>query len=204
MSKRVLIKTAHSAEGDLLSGILDLYNDGSGVDVDPCYSKGRVWKQCGVEPPTRKYDIAPVLRDVEQCDCRHLPLGDASVGSVFFDPPFLPVGKTRNGAMCSRFSGFDTLRDMYDMYEQSLCEFKRCLRESGLLIWKCQDIVHHDRQELVHVWIINKAVTFGFTVLDIFVLLNNARLTSSKWQRQVHARKNHCFYLVLSKGDKRK
>lgn len=195
------IKTAHTDETELLRGALELYNNGHPVDVDPCYSKGHVWR--GLQGPVWKGDLVPSSDEVNNCDCRHLPFGDSSVGSVFFDPPFLPVGATKKGIMASRFTGFSTLQELYDMYEASLQEFKRILKKGGILIWKCQDIVNHDKQRMFHVWIINEAVKNGFEVLDLFILVRQQRLTSSKWIHQVHARKNHCYYIVLKKHNQK-
>ena len=150
-----------------------------------------------------KSDISPCPDDdetVRRADCRHLDfLVDGSVGSVFFDPPFLPVGPKQAGIIAERFSGFSSLEEMYAMYKDSLKEFQRILGKKGVVIWKCQDIVNHDRQRMIHVWIINEAIAMGYEVLDLFVLVRKGRMTSGRWKTQVHARKNHCYYLVLRK-----
>ena len=197
-----VIKTSHTSETELLSGIMELYNESRPVDLDPCYSKGRIWKVLNLQPKFRS-DVCPQVPGVARCDCRSLPYKPESIGSILFDPPFLPTGKSRSGLMAARFSGFDNLKDLYAMYDSSLIEFERVLRPGGLILWKCQDLITRNRQELIHVWIINRATELGFVVMDIFVLTKQAQLISSKWKNQVHARKNHCFYIVLSKGQSR-
>lgn len=198
--KRVkAVRTAHSDETELVSGMLKLYNGGSAVDVDPCYSKGRVWRD--LPSPKHKGDIDPQNTDVEKMDATLLTnFTDSSLDSIFFDPPFLPSGKLGTGAMSHRFSHFATLKDMYAMYEQSLKAFFRVLTKRGVVFFKCQDLVNFNRQHLVHVWITNKAVELGFEILDLFVLYKDRLpMMSTQWRNQVHARKNHCFYLVLRK-----
>lgn len=194
-------RTAYDSETELVLNMLKLYNGGEGVDLDPCYSTGNVWKGEALPHPKRIGDISPARPEITTMDTTQLAAEkDASLASIFFDPPFLPSGKSGTGLMSARFSHFETMKDLYEMYEKSLQAFVRVLRKGGVLFFKCQDLVNFNRQHLIHVWIVNKAVELGFEVMDLFVLYKDKTpMMSSQWRNQVHARKNHCFYLVLKK-----
>jgi hypothetical protein len=200
-----VIRTAYEDEAELVFNMLKLYNGGKSVDLDPCYSVGNVWKgKFEGQPlpqPKRKGDIAPALPEVMNMDTTNLSAErDVSLSSVFFDPPFLPSGKLGTGLMSGRFSHFENIKALYEMYDKSMQAFYRVLKKGGMLFFKCQDIVNFNRQHFIHVWIVNKATELGFEVMDLFVLFKNKiPMMSSQWKNQVHARKNHCFYLVLKK-----
>src|SRR5690606_19539459 len=51
---------------------------GSGTTIDVCKDIGRA---------ARGFDVAPSRPDIDDADARALPLADASVDLVFFDPP---------------------------------------------------------------------------------------------------------------------
>lgn len=189
-------KTSHYDEKELLSGVLSLYNGSRPVELDPCYSIGRLWK--GLTQPRLKFDLVPVRPDVAQADCRHLPLAGQSISSILFDPPFLIGGKSTQGIMDSRFSSFRYLEDMQEMYGSSLLEFARVLKPNGLLIFKCQDQVHYHKQFLTHVMVISEAERLGFFCHECLVL-SRKNVVIGPVKQQQHARKNHCYYLVLEK-----
>ena len=73
------------------------------------------------------------------------------------------------------------------------------LRHGGTLIVKCQDEVSANRQHLTHVEIINEYATMGFHAKDLFVLVRTNRPGVSRMNKQVHARKNHSYFLVFVK-----
>ena len=194
--KRV-VRTVYKDERELLNDVLWLYNGGHGVDVDPCYSVGRFWK--GLPQPKYKFDVVPQLPEVKQADCTNLPLENESVKSVMFDPPFVTY-PSDTSIITNRFSAFETLEDLKDMYIESLSEFYRVLAPKGLLIFKCQDLVHNHRQFLTHVFVINRAEIEGFFCHDCIILMRDNVLLSPHVQKQQHARKTHSYYLVFSKG----
>ncbi|HUY36536.1 MAG TPA: hypothetical protein VMV69_27620 [Pirellulales bacterium] len=73
------------------------------------------------------------------------------------------------------------------------------LRNDGVLIVKCQDEVSACRQNLTHVEIINEYARLGFYCKDLFVLVRTNRPSVSRLKKQVHARKNHSYFLVFVK-----
>lgn len=121
------IRSHYDNDQEILHGIVELHNDGQSFELDPCFGRGIMYRD-GVQAPRRKYDIAPQLPDVEQCDCRCLPLADASIGSIICDLPhmFGNHGTNRPGqaargysdpgamnAAYSQFASFDELSEVY-------------------------------------------------------------------------------------------
>lgn len=73
------------------------------------------------------------------------------------------------------------------------------LRDRGVLIVKCQDEVCSNRQRFTHVEIMRAYEGMGFVAEDLFVLVRRNRPGASRVVRQVHARKNHSYFLVFWK-----
>jgi hypothetical protein len=86
-----------------------------------------------------------------------------------------------------------------DLYFRAGAEAHRVLKPSGVLIVKCQDEVSANRQRLTHVEIINHYESNGFYTKDLFVIVRQNRPAVSRLKKQVHARKNHSYFLVFVK-----
>ena len=56
-----------------------------------------------------------------------------------------------------------------------------------------------NRQRLTHVEIINELLGLGFVAEDIFVVVRRNKPGVSRILKQVHARKNHSYFLVFRK-----
>ena len=85
------------------------------------------------------------------------------------------------------------------MYYSAGCEAVRVLKSKGIMIVKCQDEVSANKQHLTHVEIINEYTKHGLTIEDLFVMIRNNRPSISTLKKQVHARKNHSYFLVFRK-----
>jgi hypothetical protein len=195
------MRTTYEDEKELIENILEIYNNGREVDLDPCYSIGRFWG--GLPQPKLKFDLSPQVAGVVASSCNSLPLEDNSVSSIMFDPPFvIGVGNSKTGIMTNRFSGFKSLKDLKELYSSSLLEFSRILIQNGLLIFKCQDTVTGGKQFLSHCYIISEAEKLEYFCHDIIILVRKGRIVDPKWGKQQHAYKTHSYYLVFSKGNK--
>lgn len=192
-------KTTYDNEHQLLNDLLFVYNEANPIDVDVCFSKGSLWK--GLPDPIQKFDISPVVDNCKQADMRSLPLESSSVKSIFCDPPFvigMPSEKAKSESIISnRFSGFRNMAELKGLYSEALIEFKRVVVKSGLIVFKCQDTVTHDRQFLSHVFISNECQRIGLCVEDIIILVRNRAIIDPAWKKQNHARKTHCYYMVI-------
>ena len=54
-------------------------------------------------------------------------------------------------------------------------------------------------QHLTHVELINRYSEIGFYAKDLFVIVRSNRPAMSRVMRQVHARKNHSYFLIFVK-----
>ncbi len=145
-------------------------------------------------------------------DCRNLPYGDASVDCVVFDPPYMHTpGGTAHvnhqnyenyyaNNVGAEGTGKKYHEAVLDLYFKTAHEAKRVLKPEGIFIVKCGDEVCANQQRLTHVELINEFASQGFVVEDLFVLLRNNRPGVSRILRQVHARKNHSYFLVFRKS----
>jgi tRNA G10 N-methylase Trm11 len=198
-----MIKSINYKEEEIQKDILKLHSNLDYYELDPCYSKGIFYKK--IKQPTFKFDINPQTEDTKKADVRELPLEDNSIKTIMFDPPFvigIPNGSKDNkesNKTFNRFSGFFSKKEQTEFYYNSLRELYRVLSIEGIIAFKCQDTVNSGKQYLVHTEIINMAQNIGFYVKDIFILLSNHRMNSGKWKVQRHARKYHCYYIVLTK-----
>lgn len=185
--------------------ILQLYVPEGSKVADITYGKGVFWKQI----PSSDYAL--MATDIQTgIDCRDLPYKDGEIDCVVFDPPYMhtPGGTAhqnhQNFENYYRNNGTESTSKKYheavlDLYFRGSNEALRVLKPGGVLIVKCQDEVCANKQRLTHVEIINELTKFGFIVEDLFVILRNNRPGVSRMLKQMHARKNHSYFLVFRK-----
>lgn len=189
--------------------ILDLYVKPGSVVADVTYGKGVFWRHI----PAERYELRAT--DIQDgVDCRSLPWADGEIDCVVLDPPYMhsPGGtahKTHapfedhyrnNGS--GRQTGSKYHEAVLELYRDAGREAWRVLRERGVLIVKCQDEVCSNRQRFTHVEIMQMYDDLGYVAEDLFVVVRNNRPGVSRAIRQVHARKNHSYFLVFWKrGD---
>ncbi|MDE0608632.1 MAG: hypothetical protein OXH77_01790 [Anaerolineaceae bacterium] len=188
--------------------ILELYVKPGSVVADVTYGKGVFWRHI---PPGRYELRATDIQD--GIDCRSLPYADGEIDCVVLDPPYMhsPGGTAHKSHTPfenhyrNNSSGNQT-RSKYheavlELYRDAGCEAWRVLRERGVLIVKCQDEVCSNRQRFTHVEIMQMYDHLGFVAEDLFVVVRNNRPGVSRSIRQVHARKNHSYFLVFWRRD---
>ncbi len=209
-----LVFSAHvGTNADVFPIVLGLHIDQGAKIADVTYGKGVFWKNID----TDQYNFHP--SDIaDGVDCRKLPYGDESFDAVVFDPPYME-GFFRNGNVTKAGAGtHNSFRDHYSsgheepeqrgvrwhaaviqLYIDGGREIHRVLRDGGTLIVKCQDEVSANRQNLTHVEIINAYSKIGFFCKDLFVVVRPNKPGVSRLVKQVHARKNHSYFLVFIK-----
>lgn len=153
-----------------------------------------------------------------------LPYADGSIDALVLDPPYMegfyrPTADTRAGqGTHSSFqqaysSGTEVAPDsapakgrlawqdrVVDAYVEAVHEAHRVLRVAGVMVVKCQDAVSANLQRLAHVEIITACENIGFYCKDLFVVVRPANPGVSRIKTQVHARKNHSYFLVFVKS----
>jgi hypothetical protein len=207
-----VVHSAHAGgNAALFPRILALHVPDGAVVADVTFGGGVFWQQV---PPGR-YRLLP--SDLATgTDCRALPHADGAIDALVLDPPYMEgllrgKAETRGGqgshaALRGYYSsgqeGKPTGRwhqAVLDLYLDAAAEARRVLRDHGILIVKCQDEVSANRQELTHVQIITGLAGLGFYARDLFVLVRANRPGVARLLKQVHARKNHSYFLVFQK-----
>ena len=182
--------------------------------ADVTYGKGVFWRNVRMED----YDLH--TSDISDgTDCRHLPYESESFDCVVLDPPYMEGFYRKDDSIKAGSGTYQAFREHYangeeepnqngakwhgavsQMYFTSGAEAHRVLRNKGTLIVKCQDEVSANRQNLTHVEIINKYAEMGFYCKDLFIVVRPNRPGVSRLKdQQVHARKNHSYFLVFTK-----
>ena len=202
-----MIKSISHSQDQILRWISRLYlspssetHSGLGTfDLDPTYGRGNFYRK--IQKPKMCFDISPgpdLAADVKKADVRDLPIEDESVKSIIFDPPFL-CGGGLNGLMAGKYGYLKAPQDVWRLYWQAMCEFKRILKPQGIIVVKCQDFIHGRNQYFSHVVVMNYAVKLGFYPKDLFILLSKTRPRSWNHKNQNHARKFHSYFWVFGK-----
>lgn len=192
--------TIVKSDQEAIRHIARLNLDGAPFHLDPTYSKGVFWR--GLPQPLLKYDKYPQDADVLQGDARCLPLPDQSVSSIMFDPPFVAKNTTTrvpNGKIEMRFGGYATVAELWQFYRDALVEFRRLLQPSGVLVFKCQDMVSGGKQHWSHCEIWRMATSMGYSAKDLYIKHNPRVLWSPNMASQQHARRTHSYFWVFVK-----
>ncbi len=205
-SNDLVLSAYADANAAVFPRILDLYVKPGSKVADVTYGKGAFWRNV----PKKRFSL--LASDLlTGTDCRDLPYEDGSLDCVVLDPPYMhsPGGTahTAHGAFEQHYrnngSGAQTENKYHeavlDLYEAAAQEAHRVLRERGVLIVKCQDEVCSNRQRFTHVELILSYQDMGFVAEDLFVVMRNNKPGVSRAIRQVHARKNHSYFLVFWK-----
>ncbi len=204
-----LVFSACKGTNDLLfPSIMSLYVPPAAIVADVTYGKGVFWRQI----PDGVYEL--LTTDLSDgVDCRSLPYKNESIDCVVFDPPYMHSPGGTAHVNHQNYEGYyknnktDSTKKYHeavlDLYFKSAKEAFRVLKKKGIYIVKCQDEVCSNRQRLTHVEIINELETYGFVTEDLFVIVRNGKPGVSRILKQVHARKNHSYFLVFYKQKSR-
>lgn len=202
-----LVLSAYQASNeDVFPKILELYVPIGSVVADVTFGKGVFWKNVDLG----RYRLLP--SDItDGTDCRNLPYRDGDLDCVVFDPPYM---HSPGGTAYSSHKPYESYyrnngtgnrtRSKYheavlELYIEGGREAYRVLRDRGTLIVKCQDEICSNKQRFTHVEIMQAYEEMGFVAEYLFVVMRNNRPGVSRMSRQVHARKNHSYFLVFWK-----
>ncbi len=208
-----LILSAHcSGNAAVFSQILALHIPDGAEVADVTYGRGAFWRN--IKPD--RYMVRAT--DIQTgTDCRNLPYAAESQDCVILDPPYMEGLFRKSSKHLAGAGTYGPFRDRYsdgnatpeggpkyhaavlDLYFRAGRESHRVLRKGGVLVVKCQDEVSANRQRLTHVEIINEYESFGLVAKDLFVVVRSNRPGVSRIKKQVHARKNHSYFLVFTK-----
>lgn len=203
-----MIQSLSYDQNEILEGILELAGL-EGFDADLSYGNGGFYGR-GIEPPAHRLDIDATLAGLTRVACStDTGIASESLRSAVFDPPFLTYVKNardHGSIMGARFGGYWRFEDLRDHYRATLIECARILRHRGILVFKCQDIVHNHRLRPTHMYVVDWAREW-FRLKDLYVLGAQHRMPIPPQKghapkRQKHARIHHSYFLVLERWRK--
>lgn len=219
LTNEELILSAYvSRNDDVLPKVLDLHVEEGASIADVTYGKGNFWTNVNLDD----YEVYASDLDPEKSpsgypvDCRDLPYEDNSLDAIVLDPPYregffrqnkdmLATGDEDHDRFRKAYSNgevLDTKGSKYhqavlDLYWEAGIEAHRVLKEDGTLIVKTQDEVSSNTQELTHIQITNfYEKELKLYTKDLFVVVRLSQPAVSGMNNQVHARKNHSYFLV--------
>ncbi len=208
---QVIVSAYIGDNSEVFPKVLDLHVPKGSTVADVTYGKGVFWKKANL----RDYKI--LRSDIQEgVDCRDLPYSDNSLDCIVLDPPYMEGLYRRDNGHLAGSGSHSAFRKHYsngqateggpkwhdavlDMYFKAGREAYRVLKLGGALIVKCQDEVSANTQRLTHVEIIDKYNEFGFYAKDLFVVVRTNAPCITSLKKQVHARKNHSYFLVFVK-----
>lgn len=209
-----LVFSAHvGGNADLFPQILRLHVPVGSRVADVTFGQGVFWRN--ISPGDYDLFVSDIQNGV---DCRDLPYENESLDCVVLDPPYMEGFFRRSESHLGGSGTHSAFRRHYshgeatesnggpkyhdavlDLYFKAGEEAMRVLRDDGVLIVKCQDEVSANTQRLTHVEIINQYEGLGYYAKDLFVVVRSNRAGASRIVAQVHARKNHSYFLVFVK-----
>jgi len=200
-----MIRSVYYEQDEILKSIMALC-DIERFDADVTYGNGKFYSS--IQEPLFKFDISPQVDGVVECSSDNLPLNDNQINSLVFDPPFLTyVRAAREGngnmIMAKRFGGYWRYDELEKHYRETLTEANRVLSKKGIMVFKCQDIIHNHKMHCTHLNVIRWAEGL-FRLKDLFILPVKSRMPipqqeGTKKKVQKHARIFHSYFMVLEK-----
>lgn len=215
-TSKVVVSAHMTGNAEVFPHILALHVPQGATIADVTYGKGVFWRNVD----RSQYNLLP--SDIQKgVDCRKLPYADDSLDAVVLDPPYMEglfrkekqhmAGSGTYGAFRQHYSNGEETKDgprwheaVLDLYSRAGDEAYRVLKPNGVLIVKCQDEVSANQQRLTHVELIVYYESIGFYTKDLFVIVRQNRPAISRLKKQVHARKNHSYFVVFVKMPKGK
>lgn len=201
-----MIRSVDYDQAYILKSIMELCNI-SRFGADLTYGNGKFYES--IPKPIHRFDIDPQPgHDVLKFSSDKVPPPDGSLKSLVFDPPFLTyVRAAREGngnmVMAKRFGGYWRYDELEKHYKDTIKEAHRVLGIKGVMVFKCQDIIHNHKMHCTHMNVMEWAKGY-FRLKDLFILPAKTRMPipqqkGTKKKVQKHARIHHSYFMVLER-----
>jgi len=192
---------------DVLDQLFEFYTRPPGKIVDLTCNYRRMWKNLNTDGVVF-CDLDPAVDPDVVCDFRHTPFADDEVSVIVFDPPHLPsaAGTEKSLKQYVKDYGLDKSLhgDNIDAYfEPFLKEACRILKNDGLIFCKLTDFVHNHKYQWTLVNFVSAVQSVpGLTPTDLIIKRDPCagNLKSGRWVKSHHARRSHCWFVVVRKG----
>lgn len=192
---------------EVLKSLFEFYVHPKGKVVDLTCNSRKMWKGLNTEGIVF-CDIDPEVNPDIVCDFKNTPFKDNEVSVIVFDPPQLPsaAGSEKSLKPFVKNYGLDKSVKGYnidEIFEPFLKEAHRILMNDGLIFVKLADFVHSHNYQWTLVSFINAVKSIkGLTATDLIIKCDPSagNLASGRWKNSFHARKAHCWWIVVRKG----
>lgn len=196
----MILTAKKGTNADLFPDILSLYAKERDTIADVTYGKGSFW----TKTDKSKYNLlaTDILMGV---DLRNLPYVDNQVDMVILDPPYAHNGSVPLKPSIANQYNLNSVcgrNGIVELYHKGFSEAYRVLKNNGILVIKCQDEILSGRQWWNHIELMQYCFNLGFIGEDLFVLVQNGH-PAMRHNYQLHARKNHSYFIVLRKKIKK-
>lgn len=174
--------------------------------LDATVNRGRIWR--GSRREVIGLDIDARHAPAVVGDNTRMPFRDRSFDVVVYDPPHVPnQGRDNQKDFNTRFglvlrSSKTNGYSFSHTYPPFLAEAYRVLRTEGILFAKIADYIHNHRYQWAHVDFVSAARATGFQPCDCIVKVRKGPIVDPKWKLAHHARRHHCYWLVLRKSSR--
>jgi len=193
----MILSAITGSNDEIFKDIISLYCPKGFKIADVTYGNGVFWKQVNIA----YYNL--IKSDLNNgTDFRNLPYKDEEFDCVILDPPYIynpsnTIKKSISNSYNNNITdGLKSNNDVLRLYDDGIKEIKRILKIKGILIIKCQDIIESGKNKWNHIEIYELAMNRGFFAEDLFVLVQKT-IPCKRWDRQLHARKNHSYFWVF-------
>ena len=194
-------------DNDVLDQLFRTYPRPAGLVIDVTCNQRRMWKKL-VRNGVIFCDIDKKVKPDVVCDFRQLPFANDSVGVLVFDPPHLPKAAGTDKSLKQYVEDYGlkdsvTGNNVNAFFPPFLTEARRVLVNDGLIFCKLTDYVHnHAFQWLLVDFITAVRSISGLTPCDLIIKCDPCagNLKSGRWKKCHHARRNHCYFVVVRKG----
>lgn len=197
----------YGRDPDVIASCLNFYARPDGYIYDVTCNERRMWK--GIDTTKVIFsDIDYNMHPTIQCSFSALPYKNETGSVIIFDPPHLPNAAGTEHSMqpfVKRYGlkvSTDT-ENIKGIFPEFLVEAKRVLKPEGLIFVKLSDYVHNHKYQWILVDFINEVRKIdGLTPTDLIIKRDPSagNLKSGKWNVSHHARKAHCWWIIVRKG----
>jgi hypothetical protein len=204
---RPLPSVWEGTDAELLERMLDFYpRTRPQLILDATMNSGRFW--IGSARNVLGLDVNAKFRPDVVGNNGRMPFKSHSFEVVVYDPPHIPnQGRDRSKDFNTRFglvlkSAPENGYNFTHLYPPFVREAWRVLRPEGVLFCKIADYIHNHRYQWAHVEFLRAATAAGFCACDCIVKTRKGPIVDPKWKTAHHARRQHCYWLVLRKSSK--
>jgi tRNA G10 N-methylase Trm11 len=192
---------------DLFPDVLKIYSKPGDKILDMTWGMGRFWQNVDLSGyDLLRNDIDPARGDVH-FDFREMSLPDSSFDIIVLDPPYMFGAGGKDSVMDHEYKNGmyrqnkdeKGIKAIINLYRDGMDEAYRMLKDDGLLMVKCMDLIQGRKQHRIHQQLWHIAVhDFQMVDEDLFVLVTSSS-PIMRHNYQLHARKNNSFLWVFRK-----